>query len=202
MTALYISSTMKKIAIFASGSGTNAERISNYFAGSKHIRVSLILSNNKKAYVLKRADNLGIDSFVFSRSDFYDTNKILHKLQKHQIDWIVLAGFLWLVPDNLLLHYPNRIINIHPALLPKYGGKGMYGDKVHKTVIENREEVSGITIHYVNERYDEGRIIYQAKIKVNKNETPDSLAQKVHQLEYRHYPEIIERLVLKDDMNH
>jgi phosphoribosylglycinamide formyltransferase-1 len=192
---------MEKLAVFASGNGSNAQRIAEYFEKSNKTQISLIASNNKNAYVLERARNLKIPSFVFHRNDLYNSDKVLKKLIHFDIDWIILAGFLWLIPVTILAKYNKRIINIHPALLPKYGGKGMYGDKVHKAVIENQEEVSGITIHYVNDRYDEGQIIYQARCKVETDDTPETLAKKIHQLEYKHYPEIIERLVLKDDMN-
>ncbi len=186
---------MKNIAICASGNGSNAERISRYFQSFKDVKVRLILSNNKNAYVLERAQNLGISTFVFSREDFYHSDKVLKALLENNTDLVVLAGFLWLVPQNLLRSFPDRIINIHPALLPKYGGKGMYGDKVHKAVIDAGEKYSGITIHHVNEVYDAGKIIFQKKVKVELGETPESLAQKIHKLEYRHYPEIIEKLV-------
>lgn len=186
---------MKKIAIFASGSGTNAEQVSNYFADSQVARVAIILSNNKNAFVLERAKKLGIANRVFEREEFYKTDNILGLLKENNIDLIVLAGFLWLVPENLLKAYRNRIINIHPALLPGYGGKGMYGSRVHEAVIEAGEKESGISIHYVNERYDEGEIIFQAKVKIEPGDSPDSLAQKIHGLEYEHYPRIIEEIL-------
>jgi len=188
---------MKKIAIFASGSGTNAERIAKYFAENQHIKVSLILSNNKNAFVLDRADRLNIESVAFSKTDFYHSGNVLHILQKNAVDWVILAGFLWLVPENLIQQFPQRILNIHPALLPKYGGKGMYGARVHEAVLENHEKESGITIHFVNGRYDEGQIVFQAKCNVDKHDTPDSLAQKIHQLEYKYFPEIIEKLIMQ-----
>jgi phosphoribosylglycinamide formyltransferase-1 len=193
---------MKKrnIAIFASGSGTNAQRIIEYFSGNPKISVALILSNKPDAYVLVRAKNLNVPSVVFDRHSFNETDDIIKLLKKEKIDFIVLAGFLWMVPVNLILAYPGRIINIHPALLPKYGGKGMYGEQVHEAVIQSGDKVSGISIHYVNEMYDEGNIIFQAKCEVLQNDTPNSLAQRVHQLEYKHYPEVIEKLLreLKD----
>lgn len=188
---------MRNIAIFASGSGTNAENIIKYFSNKKSAEVKLVLSNKPEAYVLKRAEAHQIKSFIFDRHDFYYTGKILKLLQEYKIDFIVLAGFLWLVPEDILRNYPSRIINIHPALLPKYGGKGMYGDKVHKAVIADQEPESGITIHYVNNIYDSGDIIFQRRCNVEKNDTPESLAVKVHALEYRYFPEIIEELVLK-----
>jgi phosphoribosylglycinamide formyltransferase-1 len=188
---------MRNIAIFASGSGTNAENIIKYFSNKKSAKVKLVLSNKPEAYVLKRAEAHQIKSFIFDRHDFYYTGRILKLLQEYKIDFIVLAGFLWLVPEDILRNYPSRIINIHPALLPKYGGKGMYGDKVHKAVIADQEPESGITIHYVNNIYDSGDIIFQRRCNVEKNDTPESLAVKVHALEYRYFPEIIEELVLK-----
>ncbi len=193
---------MKKrnIAIFASGSGTNAQRIIEYFSGNPKISVALILSNKPDAYVLVRAKNLNAPSVVFDRHSFDETDDIIKLLKKEKIDFIVLAGFLWMVPVNLILAYPGRIINIHPALLPKYGGKGMYGARVHEAVIQSGDKESGISIHYVNEKYDEGSIIFQAKCEVLQDDTPDSLAHRVHQLEYKHYPEVIEKVVreLKD----
>jgi phosphoribosylglycinamide formyltransferase-1 len=190
----------KKIAIFASGSGTNAQRIIEYFSNHPEITVSLVLSNKREAYVLERAKKLNVPSVVFDRHSFYETGEISALLAKEAIDFIVLAGFLWLIPVDLIKAYPDRIINIHPALLPEYGGKGMYGARVHEAVIRSEDKESGISIHYVNEKYDEGNIIFQAKCKVLPGDTPDSLAQRIHQLEYKHYPEVIEKLVngLKD----
>lgn len=185
---------MKNIAIFASGSGTNAQRIAEYFKNS-NIKITGIYSNGKNAYVLTRAKNLGIPSHIFSRNDFYETDKIINQLLKDQTDLIVLAGFLWLVPSNILKNFSNRIINIHPALLPKYGGKGMYGSKVHEAIIEAKEPESGITIHYVNKEYDEGKIIFQAKCQIKNSDTADSLASKIHQLEYEYFPKIIEKVL-------
>jgi phosphoribosylglycinamide formyltransferase 1 len=187
---------MRNIAIFASGSGTNAENIIKYFSNKNTIKVALILSNKREAYVLKRAAMHNIPSYFFDRKDFYESGKVFDYLQSFKIDFVVLAGFLWLVPENILSAYEKRIINIHPALLPKYGGKGMYGDAVHKAVIANSETESGITVHYVNQVYDSGDIIFQARCEINKGETADSLAAKVHALEYLHFPVIIEKLVL------
>lgn len=186
---------MINIAIFASGSGSNAENICRYFKNSKQIRVTLIISNKKESYVLKRAESLLVESVVFLKSDFQTSGKVVDCLKNKKIDFVVLAGFLLKVPDNLLEAYPNRIINIHPALLPKYGGKGMYGGYVHKAVKEAGENESGITIHYVNENYDEGNIIYQAKCAIQADDTPDDIANKVHALEYKYYPEVIESVV-------
>ncbi|HPI68953.1 MAG TPA: phosphoribosylglycinamide formyltransferase [Bacteroidales bacterium] len=187
---------MSNIAIFASGSGTNAENIIKYFSNKKTANVVLVLSNRREAPVLKRAEQNNVDSFFFDRNDFYISNRVLDKLVQYRIDFIVLAGFLWLVPENILERYRGRIINIHPALLPKYGGKGMYGSRVHKAVIDNREILSGITIHFVNSVYDEGDIIFQKTCKIDPSDTPETLAMKVHELEYRHYPEIIEALIV------
>lgn len=190
----------KKIAIFASGSGTNAQRIIEYFTGNPDVTVSMVLSNKPDAYVLKRVKKLKVPTIVFDRHTFKETDDIPNLLKKEGIDFIVLAGFLWLIPLNLIRAYPGKIINIHPALLPKYGGKGMYGERVHEAVIQSGDKESGISIHYVNEKYDEGNIIFQAKCEVLSDDTPDSLAQRVHQLEYKHFPEVIEKLVrgLKD----
>jgi phosphoribosylglycinamide formyltransferase 1 len=188
---------MRNIAIFASGSGTNAENIIKYFSTRNTAQVSLVLSNKRQAAVLKRAEALNIRTVFFEHKEFYVTGKVLRYLALYKIDFIVLAGFLWLVPESIISLYPGRIINIHPALLPLHGGKGMYGDIVHKAVIENKEKESGITIHYVNKQYDKGDIIFQSRCKVDKNDTAELLAEKVHSLEYLHYPRIIEELVVK-----
>ncbi len=191
--------TMKRIAIFASGSGSNAQKIIEYFRDNKEIEVTLVLSNNKGAYVLERAVAMDIPAYVFNRQLFYETEEVHDILRDIGIDYIVLAGFLWLVPENLLKSWPNHIINIHPALLPKFGGKGMYGDKVHQAVIEAGEKETGITIHYVNEKYDEGEIIFQKVFKILPNDTPESIAEKIHALEHTHFPAVIEQLVDKID---
>ncbi len=183
------------LAIFASGSGTNAENIARYFGPDRFIHVVLILSNKPDAYVLTRAESLGIPTVVFNRNDFCESGMVRHALHDHHIDWIVLAGFLWLVPEYLIADYPGRIVNIHPALLPGYGGKGMYGSRVHEAVITNREKESGITIHYVNHEYDSGNIIFQARCPVESCDTPETLARKVHRLEYLHYPKVLEELI-------
>lgn len=185
----------KHIAIFASGSGSNAENISRFF--NKHIsaEVCLFLTNKPDAPVIDRAKRLGIPCYIFNREDFYNSAKVIDELIKYNIDLIVLAGFLWLIPSNLLRNFPKRIVNIHPALLPKYGGKGMYGANVHNSVIENHDKESGITIHYVNEEYDAGDIIFQVRCPVELNDTPESLAGKVHELEYKHFPQVIENVV-------
>jgi phosphoribosylglycinamide formyltransferase-1 len=187
---------MPDIAIFASGNGSNAQRIIEYFSGHPAIRVSLVLCNKPDAYVLTRAENLSVPTRIFNRKSFYETSEIPEFLKANHIDYIVLAGFLWLIPQSLLNAYPGRIINIHPSLLPAYGGKGMYGSKVHEAVIASGDTESGITIHFVDENYDEGRIIFQAKCKIDAGETAESLAEKVHALEYRYFAEVIERVVL------
>ena len=186
---------MKNIAIFASGNGTNAERIIKYFENSTIARVAIVVTNNPKAGVINRANALNVDVQVINRNVFYDSQSIINTLAKYKVDLIVLAGFLWLVPKYLIDKYENRIINIHPALLPKYGGKGMYGMKVHEAVIANKEEKSGITIHKVNDKYDDGQIIFQEKVKIEINETPETLAGKIHILEYKHFPKVIEDLL-------
>jgi phosphoribosylglycinamide formyltransferase 1 len=188
---------MKKIAVFASGSGSNAQKIIEYFQEKPLAKVEIILSNNKNAFVLERAKKFGIETFTFDREQFYHSSEVLDLIRNRQIDLIVLAGFLWLVPGNLLQNYPNRIINIHPALLPKFGGKGMYGMKVHEAVVANREPYSGITIHYINERYDEGDVIFQAKCKVEPTDDAEAVAQKVHALEYEYFPKEIEKVLEK-----
>ena len=168
-----------------------------HFKRSKDAEVALVLSNRADAYVLQRADNFEVPTHVFTYEEFYHSNSVLQLLQNLKIDLIVLAGFLWLVPENIIENYPKRIINLHPALLPKYGGKGMYGSKVHEAVIANGEKETGITIHYVNDRFDEGEIIYQSRCEVDKNDNVESLAYKVHQLEHTHLPKIIEDLLKK-----
>lgn len=185
---------MKRIVIFASGSGTNAENIIKYFHKSTVATVVQVLSNKKDAKVLERCSRLNVKSLHFKRNDFFDTDIIL-KLLKEQADLIILAGFLWRVPQKIINAFPNKIINIHPALLPKYGGKGMYGMNVHEAVIANREKETGITIHYVNENYDEGAIIFQKSVKLNQNDTPVDVAKKIHKLEMKYFPIIIEELV-------
>jgi len=179
---------MPNIVILASGSGSNAQRIAEFFSGDDRVHIPLILSNNPRAYVLERAQSLGIPARVFSREEFYAPGSIVSLLQEQNADWIVLAGFLWKVPDALLRAFPGRIINIHPALLPDYGGKGMYGHHVHEAVLRDGRPQSGITIHYVNEHYDAGEVILQARCPVLPSDTPDSLAARVHTLEYAFYP--------------
>jgi phosphoribosylglycinamide formyltransferase-1 len=184
---------MKKIALFASGSGSNVENIIRYFSGNAEISFPLVVSNRRNAFVHERAKSLGVPSHFFPKESF-ENGDVLRLLQENDIDGIVLAGFLLKVPENLLKAFPNRIINIHPALLPKYGGQGMYGHHVHEAVVAAHEKESGITIHYVNENYDEGQIIFQAKCQVLPTDTADDVAAKVHELEYRRFPEIIGKI--------
>lgn len=186
---------MKKIIIFASGSGTNAQNIIEYFNKSVEKKVSLVFSNKKDAKVLDRAEKLGVDTVVFTREDLYQNNKVIEMLENEQPDLIVLAGFLWLIPPSIIKKFPNKIVNIHPALLPKYGGKGMYGMHVHKAVLDNREAESGITIHFVNEEYDAGDIIFQATCPVEEGDTPDLIAQRIHSLEHENFPKVIEKVL-------
>ena len=179
---------MKKLILLASGNGSNAERIVTYFKENALAEVSFILTNNPKAGVIGRAERLGVPCMIFDRKDFYESTYILELLEREQPDLIVLAGFLWKCPEN-------KIVNIHPSLLPKYGGKGMYGMYVHEAVIAAQEKESGITIHYVNEHYDEGAIIFQERVPISPEDTPESLAQKIHEVEYRTFPLIIKRLL-------
>ena len=190
---------MKKIAIFASGSGSNAENIIQYFAQKPQFCVKSVFCNVPDAYVLERAKKYRIPSFVFNREEFRNPDKVFRQLQEQEIDFIVLAGFLWLMPSFITAAWPNKIVNIHPALLPAYGGKGMYGPHVHKAVIAAGEKESGITIHYVNDHYDQGAIIFQAKCPVLPTDTPDDLAARVHELEYRYFPQIIAETILKQE---
>ncbi|MGZ3756819.1 MAG: phosphoribosylglycinamide formyltransferase [Mucilaginibacter sp.] len=187
----------KRIAIFASGSGSNAQKIMEHFKRSADAEVVLVLTNNPQAYVLQRADNFEIPSHIFSRHEFYETDEVIRILKNLQVDLVVLAGFLWLVPQSLLAAFPNKIINLHPALLPKYGGKGMYGDNVHKAVLANKEEESGITIHFVNEQFDEGEIIHQSKFRIDADDNLEMVKFKGQQLEHQHFPKVIENLLKK-----
>ena len=185
----------KKIAVLASGSGTNAENIIRYFREKSSACVALVLTNRQNAFVLERSRGLEVPCFYFPKSDWENGEAILSVLREHDIDFVVLAGFLARVPDLILHAYPNKMINIHPSLLPKFGGKGMYGDRVHEAVIAAGEEESGITIHYTNEHYDEGAIICQVKCPVLPEDTPDDLAHRIHALEYDTYPKVIEKLL-------
>lgn len=185
----------KNIAIFASGSGTNAENIIRHFQGNKDVNVALVVSNKPDAYVLVRAANLHVPSLTLTREEFAQGEELARLMKERGIDFIVLAGFLLRVPEALIEAYPGRIVNIHPALLPKYGGKGMYGDRVHRAVVEAGERESGITIHLIDEQYDRGTTVFQAKCPVLPGDTPDDVARKVHALEYAHYPEVIGQLL-------
>lgn len=187
---------IRRIAIFASGSGTNAQNIFSYFSGNQNVIIDSLWSNNPNAYALERAGKFGVDTFTFTKNEFVNSTFVPDKLRERGVDLVVLAGFLWLIPPQLISAV--KIINIHPALLPKYGGKGMYGAKVHEAVVANRERESGITIHYVNEKYDEGTIIFQARCDVNENDTSDDVASKVHQLEYQYYPEVILKVLTEN----
>lgn len=187
----------KNIAIFASGNGTNAENIIRYFQNSGLVRVELVLTNRETAFVMARARSLNVPSAYMSKGEWEDGNTILSLLKDKNIDFIVLAGFLARVPDCILHAYPNKIINIHPSLLPKFGGRGMYGDRVHEAVVAAGEQESGITIHYINERYDEGAVISQYKCSVLPNDTAEQVAEKVHALEYEFYPQVLEKVVME-----
>lgn len=184
-----------KIAVFASGNGSNAENIIRYFKEKDSVSVVLVVSNNPNAYVLERAKKLKVDQKVIVRTDFKDSFSFINYLKENKIEWIVLAGFLWLIPADLVNAYPNRIINIHPALLPNYGGKGMFGENVHRAVSESGDTETGISIHFVNAAYDEGNIIFQKRISIKAGENPEIIARKVHELEYSYFPQIIEKVV-------
>lgn len=186
---------MKHISILASGNGTNAENIIRYFSNDKNAQVTLVLSNKPQAKVLERAAALGVNAFFFDRTQFYETGEVLMMLRRRETDLVVLAGFLWLVPEDVIDAFRGRIVNIHPALLPRFGGRGMYGDRVHRAVLDAGCSESGITIHYVNEQYDSGDIIFQATCPVLPGDDADTLAQRVHALEYEHYPRVIGELI-------
>lgn len=187
---------MKEIVLFASGSGSNVENIARYFKDHGTVRVSCVLTNKSDALVIERCKKLDLPLLYFNRKAFSGSSVVLSLLSSLKPDLIVLAGFLWKIPQDLIEAFPNRIINIHPALLPKYGGKGMYGTKVHQAVKDNGESETGITIHYVNENYDEGAIIHQSKTPIHKNDSIEVIADKVHQLEYQDFPRIIEKLLI------
>jgi phosphoribosylglycinamide formyltransferase 1 len=186
---------MKNIVLFASGNGSNVQNIADYFSSDKEVAIKLIVCNNKDAYVLERAKQLGIESLLIDRNTFYNSNEVIAKLENIKPELIVLAGFLWLLPENIINAYSHKIINIHPALLPKYGGKGMYGMNVHRAVWENKEKKSGISIHYVNKEYDKGNLIFQETCEITPADTPETIAEKVHQLEYLHFPQVIAQLL-------
>lgn len=190
---------MKHIAILASGSGTNAENIVRYFSKSETVNVAVVLSNNREAGVHTRVNGLGISSIVFSKEDFAVGTPVVAKLAEYDVDLVVLAGFMSMISTPLLKAYPDRIVNIHPALLPAYGGKGMYGMHVHEAVVAAGERETGITVHLVNERYDEGKIVFQAKCPVSPEDTAEEVARRVHALEYRHYPHVIEELLKRQN---
>jgi phosphoribosylglycinamide formyltransferase-1 len=183
----------KKIVVFASGNGTNAENLIRYFQKHPLAKIVAVFTNNEKAGVIRRTKNLGIACKIFDRHQFTKANDLINELNAYQTDLIVLAGFLWKIPKQLIQQYPKRIINIHPALLPDFGGKGMYGQKVHEAVIRSGVLQSGISIHLVNENYDEGEIIFQAKVNIENNDDAESLAAKIHLLEYKHFPQVVER---------
>ena len=187
----------KKLAIFASGSGSNAENICNYFAESSDIKVVLICTNREDAFIVKRANKLNIPVYIFSKSELNNFVDLHKKLQNIEVDVIILAGFLLKLPTIMVDNYPNRIINIHPSLLPKYGGKGMYGSNIHKAVIKNKELESGISIHFVNQNYDEGEIILQKKCSISDNESVETLIHKIHKLEHNYFPFAIEKTIKK-----
>lgn len=186
---------MKNLAVFASGTGSNAVKLIEYFAKSAKAEVVLVLSNKSKAPVLEKAKELGVATQAVTNDEAADAHFLIEILKSHHIDFIVLAGYLRKVPNGVIRMFENKIVNIHPSLLPNYGGKGMYGEKVHQKVIENGEKESGITIHYVNEVYDKGKVIFQAKVKVSADDNPISLQEKVHQLEHEHFPKIVDSLL-------
>lgn len=187
----------KRIAIFASGSGSNAQKIMEYFKENEFAEVALLLTNNPDAYVLQRADNLEVPSHIFDREEFLEADPLLDILERLKIDILVLAGFLWLVPKKILKRFPNKILNIHPALLPAHGGKGMYGDRVHQAVLDAGDAESGITIHVINENFDEGETIFQARFKVKPGDTLEEVRFNGQQLEHLHYPKEIENYIKK-----
>lgn len=191
---------MKRIAIFASGAGSNAAKIIEHFSTSSFIQIALIVSNKSNAGVLTIANQHTIPSLLIEKEQFFRGDAYVEQLKKNQIDFIVLAGFLWKVPEKLIQAFPNAIVNIHPALLPNYGGKGMYGSLVHEAVIANKEKESGITIHWVNEHFDKGEHIFKATCTVEENETPESLASKIHALEHTHFARVIEELLIKNNI--
>ncbi len=189
---------MKRIVVFASGSGTNAENIIKFFNHTKTAKVTKVLCNNEHAKVFERCKLLNIKCLHFKRSEFLSSDTVLNILKK-DADFVVLAGFLWKIPQHIIDAFPDKIINIHPALLPKYGGKGMYGMNVHRAVKENNETETGITIHYVNANYDEGAIIFQAKTTLNEEDSPEKIAEKIHILEQQYFPKVIEEVILSEN---
>ncbi len=190
---------MKRIVIFASGSGSNAENLIRFFHDNSNASVIQVLTNNPRAKVIDRCNRLKVSCICFNRSAFFHTDDVLEILKSKKPDLIVLAGFLWKIPENIISEFPDKIINVHPALLPNYGGKGMYGMHVHRAVIENGETESGISIHYVNEHYDEGALIFQAKCEIDPSDTPETLVEKIHELEMIHFPQVVETLLLRNN---
>lgn len=185
---------MKKILLFASGAGSNVENIIQYFKNNPDVKIAVVFSNNSNAIVLDKAKNHNVPTLIFNREQLTD-GFVFDKIAELKPDLIVLAGFLWKMPEEIVKAYPNKIINIHPALLPKYGGKGMYGIKVHQTVLDNKDKETGITIHYVNEHYDEGEFIFQQKVAIEDCKTPEEVADKIHELEHKYFPIIIEKIL-------
>jgi len=199
ISSIIDSLAMKKIVLFASGSGSNVENIVRYFHDKNNSVIApTVLTNKRDAKVIDRCNKLNINCLYFNRNAFYDTDCVLDILKAVKPDLMVLAGFLWKMPEKIIRNFPEKIINIHPALLPKYGGKGMYGSHVHKAVKENKEAETGITIHYVNENYDEGAVIFQARTRISRIDSSADIAKKVHELEYEHFPRIIEKLLFEE----
>jgi|SRR5690625_291188 len=189
---------MKNLIILASGTGSNAKAIIEYFENNEEVKISYVLSNNPQAKVLEMAEEKKVPTLVFGRKELYDTDEIFEFLIEQNPDLIVLAGFLWIIPEKIVEAFPDKIINIHPSLLPKYGGKGMYGQKVHQAVLENKEKETGISIHYVNEKYDEGELIAHFKVSLDAEDDLSTIMKKIQQLEHKNYPEIIEKLLFPD----
>ena len=191
---------MKNILIFASGAGSNVENIIQYFNNTDVI-IAGVFTNNPNAKVLERVNKYNIPTLIFNKEEF-DGGFVLDKIKKIEPDLIVLSGFLWKIPEKIVATYPNKIINIHPALLPKYGGKGMYGMKVHQTILNNKERETGITIHFVNEYYDQGEFIFQQMVNIDNCKTSEEIATKVHELEHKHFPEVIEKILNHKKKSH
>ncbi|GGK14354.1 phosphoribosylglycinamide formyltransferase [Yeosuana aromativorans] len=190
---------MKRVIIFASGSGSNAENLITFFKDNDQVSDFIVLTNNPQAKIIDRCKRLKTSCLSFNRTAFYSTEIILDLLKNHNPDLIVLAGFLWKFPESILNAFPKKVINIHPALLPKYGGKGMYGMHVHEAVVANKEDETGITIHYVNEHYDEGAIIFQAKCKISSTDTAEDVANKIHELEMEHFPKVVNSFLFANE---
>lgn len=186
---------MTRLAILGSGNGTNAQRLCEYFADKENVSIECIIYNRKDAFIAQRAKNLGVEARYFNKKDFNETSKVLDFLLEKKVDYVILAGFLLLIPENIIAHFPNRIINIHPSLIPKHCGAGMYGMKVHQEVLDCKDAESGITIHLVDGRYDHGATLFQAKCPVLPTDDAETLAQRVHQLEYTYFPVVIEKVI-------